>query len=164
LPVLGDLLEPGMKVVFCGTAVGPESARRQAYYAGPGNQFWDVLYRVGLVTRRLEPADWTMLRDFRIGLTDLAKEKSGVDEGLTWDDFDPPALRAKLERFAPKALAFNGKKAAQIFYGHGVTYGRQPDTVGSTRMFVLPSTSAAARRYWDESHWRALADDVGRFE
>ena len=26
-----------------------------------------------------------------------------------------------------------------------------------TRLFVLPSPSGAARRYWDESWWHALA-------
>jgi double-stranded uracil-DNA glycosylase len=161
VPVLRDLLEPGMKVVFCGTAVGPESAKRQAYYAGPGNRFWETLHRIGLVPRRLEPAEWRRLRDFGIGLTDLAKEKFGIDEGLAWDDFDAAALRDKVERFAPTALAFNGKKAAQIFYEGKVAYGEQPESVGSTRVFVLPSTSAAARAYWDESHWQALADFVG---
>ena len=33
--VLRDVLTPGLCIVFCGTAVGSASARRQAYYAGP---------------------------------------------------------------------------------------------------------------------------------
>ena len=44
--VLPDVLERGLKVVFCGTALGPTSAQVGAYYAGPGNQFWDVLFSV----------------------------------------------------------------------------------------------------------------------
>jgi TDG/mug DNA glycosylase family protein len=37
--VLPDLLRPGLRVVFIGTAAGAASARAGAYYAGPGNQF-----------------------------------------------------------------------------------------------------------------------------
>jgi G:T/U mismatch-specific DNA glycosylase len=38
--VLPDLLPPGMRVVFRGTAAGAESAARGAYYAGKTNKFW----------------------------------------------------------------------------------------------------------------------------
>jgi double-stranded uracil-DNA glycosylase len=34
--VLPDVLGPGLRVVFCGTAAGAVSAVRGAYYAGPG--------------------------------------------------------------------------------------------------------------------------------
>lgn len=37
--MLPDLLRPGLRVVFIGTAAGAASARAGAYYAGPGNQF-----------------------------------------------------------------------------------------------------------------------------
>ena len=55
--VLPDLLTPGLRVVFCGIAVGTPSARRGAY-AGSGNQFWSVLARVGLTPRQLAPAEF----------------------------------------------------------------------------------------------------------
>src|SRR5438105_2649456 len=45
--ILTDVLREGLRVVFCGTAVGPTSARVGAYYARPGNQFWSVLYEIG---------------------------------------------------------------------------------------------------------------------
>jgi G:T/U-mismatch repair DNA glycosylase len=41
--VLPDLLRPGLRIVFCGTAAGTASARAGAYYAGPGNAFWPTL-------------------------------------------------------------------------------------------------------------------------
>ena len=34
-PILPDVLAPGLRVVFCGTAPGTASARAGAYYAGP---------------------------------------------------------------------------------------------------------------------------------
>ncbi len=48
MSVLPDLLAPDLDIVFCGTAVGTASARRGAYYAGPGNAFWPTLFKVGL--------------------------------------------------------------------------------------------------------------------
>ena len=59
--VLPDVLERGLKVVFCGTAVGPTSAQVGAYYAGPGNQFWDVLFRLGVTPRWLRPDEFKTL-------------------------------------------------------------------------------------------------------
>ena len=44
MTVLPDVLEPGLTVVFCGTAVGATSAQVRAYYAGRGNRFWEVLF------------------------------------------------------------------------------------------------------------------------
>lgn len=155
--VLQDVLARGLSVVFCGTAVGPTSAQVGAYYAGPGNQFWDVLFRTGLTPRRLEPHESNILPRHGIGLTDLAKKQSGTDDQVDTSEFDVDALRSKIRSFAPKALAFNGKRAARAFFDRSVAYGRQPEPIGQTTVFVLPSTSGAARRYWDESFWRELA-------
>jgi TDG/mug DNA glycosylase family protein len=159
--VLPDVLKPGLQIVFCGTAVGNESARANAYYAGRGNQFWSVLYRAGLTPRQMEPHEFRLLPQYGIGLTDLAKRRSGSDGVLSSSDFDCDALLARIERFQPKVLAFNGKRAARAFYGHQTDYGRQSKLLGKTTIFVLPSTSGAARRYWDESFWQELADFVG---
>ncbi len=51
--VLPDVLEPGLRIVFCGTAAGHVSARRGAYYAHPQNRFWPALHAIGLTPRRL---------------------------------------------------------------------------------------------------------------
>ena len=56
--VLPDVLEPGLRIVFCGTAAGHVSARRGAYYAHPQNRFWPALHAIGLTPRRLEPEDY----------------------------------------------------------------------------------------------------------
>jgi hypothetical protein len=69
--VLPDVLGPGLRVVFCGTAVGSASAKRGAYYAGPGNKFWPTLHAIGLTPRRLMPEEFRSVLDYGIGLTDL---------------------------------------------------------------------------------------------
>ena len=157
MSVLPDVLEPGLRLVFCGSAASTASARAGAYYAGPGNAFWDVLHRVGLTPRRLAPAEFRLLPRYGIGLTDMAKGAAGTDDQIARTDYDPAAFRVKIERYRPGIVAFTGKRPAAAYYGQRVDYGRQPVGIGETVVFVLPSPSGAARRYWDESIWAALA-------
>jgi TDG/mug DNA glycosylase family protein len=160
MPILPDVLQPNLKVVFCGTAVSRRSAEVGAYYAGRGNRFWEMLHRSGLTPRKLAPHEFPAVLDYGVGLTDIVKENSGSDGGLKLTDFDPLGLRARIERFAPRFLAFNGKRAAQEFYGQTVSYGRQPERLGDTTVFVLPSTSGAARRVWDERCWLEFGEII----
>ena len=149
-------------MVFCGTAAGTKSARVGAYYAGPGNQFWNVLHRVGLTPRRLAPQEFRELLSFGIGLTDLWKETSGSDSEVTMIQPDVRSLRSRVLKYSPRVLAFNGKSSAKAFLGRPARYGLQPDTVGRTEVFVLPSTSGAARGYWNDSYWHDLAKSLRR--
>ena len=112
--VLPDYLEPGLDVVFCGTAAGSRSATAGHYYAGPGNRFWQMLADTGLTPKLLGPADDARLTRYGIGLTDLVKFNSGADSTLTGDMFDVARFERQVIRCAPRYVAFNGKKAAQI--------------------------------------------------
>lgn len=157
MPFLPDVLDHGLRIVFCGSAAGRVSAERGAYYAGPGNRFWPTLAAIGLTPRQLPPEAFSSLPSYGLGLTDIAKEAAGADHQLPPGSDDPDALRAKILRFAPEVLAFVGKRPAQAYLGRAADYGRQPETLGPTQLFVLPSPSGAARRYWDDSWWHALA-------
>ncbi len=157
VPILPDIFAPGLKVVFCGTAPAQASARVGHYYAGPGNRFWRTLHEIGLTPDRvLPPGDDKMLPRYGIGLTDLAKHAVGTDDRVDAGDFDVAGLRARILEHNPRIVAFNGKNAARSYLGRPVHYGLQPDPIGSTEVFVLPSTSAAARRFWSLSPWRQL--------
>ena len=158
--ILPDVLQPGLKLVFCGTAAGKRSAAERAYYAHPGNLFWRALFEAGLTPRQLTPAEFPLLPQYGIGLTDLAKRHSGNDNELPRDAFDVPALLAKIERYQPNLLAFTSKYAARAALGHPANYGLQHETLGNTQLFVLPSPSGQARGHWDLTHWQMLADYV----
>jgi len=159
--VLPDVLGPGLRIVFCGSAAGTVSARVGAYYAGPGNMFWPTLYRVGLTPRLLAPAEFRTVLRHGIGLTDLCKTESGADADLSRRADDAVALAAKIAQHRPSVLAFNGKRAARVFLGaEALDYGEQPRFIGGAAIHVLPSTSGAARRWWDEAFWRRVADAV----
>lgn len=152
-----DVLAPGLRLVFCGTAPSRASATARAYYAKPGNRFWPALHEAGFTPRRFNPAEYAKLLELGIGLTDLCKGHSGNDDQLPEGALDAPGLREKIARYRPAAVAFTSKNAAKAFLGRDVDYGWQPERVGQTRLFVLPSPSGQARRFWDERPWRALA-------
>ena len=117
--------------------------------------------RTGLTPRQLAPDEYTKLLAYGIGLTDLAKHASGSDAEVSWG-FDTVGFEAKIAEAAPRALAFNGKRAAEAVLGRPVSYGRHAQTVGGVPAFVLPSTSGAARAFWDESYWHELAEQIRR--
>ena len=161
MTILPDVLAPGLKIVFCGTAAGTASARARAYYAGPGNRFWDMLFETGLTPKRLEPAQFQDVIGYGIGLTDMVKTASGSDASLPSQAFDPDRLRARILELNPGILAFNGKRSAQSFLDASkVEYGPQATQLGSTALFVLPSTSGAARGFWQPRYWHEVAERV----
>jgi len=159
--VLPDLLSPGLRVVFCGTAAGTASAVAGAYYAGPGNRFWPTLHEIGLTPRLLAPSEFRLLAEWGIGLTDLCKTAHGMDHEIATNAFDPARLHTVIDEARPRVIAFNGKKAARLAFGLGGTspidHGPSERLVGATPAWVLPSTSGANARYWDPAPWHALA-------
>ena len=155
-----DLLAPGLKLVFCGTAPSRASAAAKAYYAKPGNKFWPSLYAVGITPRLFSPQEYAALLGLGIGLTDLCKVHSGVDDELPNDAFDPEAFERKMKYYRPRLIAFTSKNAAHIFLRSKVAYGLQADSLGESRLFVLPSPSGLATRFFDIEFWRALAREM----
>jgi TDG/mug DNA glycosylase family protein len=156
------VLQPGLRVVFCGTAAGAVAARVGAPYAGPGNRFWWVLHETGLTPRELQPREFRTLPRYGIGLTDVAKFASGSDASLARTDFDAAAVIAKIERHKPRILAFVGKRAAREVLGRQARYGPQGVRIGVSDVWVVPSTSGAARGSWDVAPWHELAQGSGR--
>lgn len=164
MDILPDLLKPGLKIVFCGMAAGTRSTKLKAYYAGIGNKFWSILSDVGLTPYKLAPSEFNNLLDYGVGLTDLVKSASGNDAAIVPSDNDIKMLKEKIELYKPGILAFTGKGSAKYFLGHGVDYGFQKEGVGHTKIFVLPSTSQQANRYWDKKYWHELARSINQFQ
>jgi double-stranded uracil-DNA glycosylase len=166
--ILPDVLVPGLDLVLCGTAPGRASMQAAAYYAKPGNMFWPVLHRVGLIPVQLRPDQYRQVLDYGIGLTDLNKTEWGSDAELSPGGFDVAGFCAKIARFRPAAVAFDSKTAARAYYAArdggrrrgAVAYGRQPEDLHGAALFVVPSPSGRARSWWDEAPWRDLGDHV----
>lgn len=160
--IIPDLLGDNLRLVFCGSALGFESAKRKAYYAKPGNKFWPTLHAVGMTPRLFKPADYPDLLGLRIGLTDINKTQFGNDTDLNTLHDDVAGLAAKIERYQPAILAFTAKRPAQVFLKESFglkgppAYGLQDQRIGRTRLFVLPSPSGRAGSFWDIAPWQEL--------
>lgn len=161
--MLKDVLHKNLDVVFCGTAKGTTSAMKGFYYAGAGNQFYSILYKAGFTPKQLLPNECFNVLQYKIGLTDLVHNQHGNDNELDDSNYDVLGFTKKIKEHQPKYVAFNGKKAAAFALGFQgktkkVSYGLQTSTIGKTKLFVLPSTSGSARKFWDEQYWFELRE------
>ncbi|MFT4155149.1 mismatch-specific DNA-glycosylase [Parafilimonas sp.] len=159
--MLKDVLTENLEVVFCGTAKGKASALKGYYYAGSGNKFYGILHSTALTPKRLLPTNCYSMNEYRIGLTDLVHTEYGNDKDINSDSYKVDVFIKKMEHYKPKFIGFTSKAAASFALGfRGVTslinYGLQIQTIGASKIFVLPSTSGNARRFWDEKYWFEL--------
>lgn len=160
LSPLPTYLRPGLRLVFIGYNPGLESARRGHYYAFAGNVFWRQLNASGLVSREVSAADDAALMDLAgIGFTDLCARPS-VSAG----ELGPAELRQGAQRLLddllrvqPGVAVFSGRGIYQQFgrLALGISarelagreYGEQPERVGQSVAWVVPSSSGRASRW-----------------
>ena len=161
MKTLPDYLRKGMKLVIVGCNPSESSVRAGHYYAGRGNQFWPMLYESGVVPEPFDYPDDRRVIEFGIGLTDLVKRPTRGVEELNRQDFAEGriVLAQKLEEFAPRVVAFNGKLTYEQFAQRKCRYGLQKGSLYGAQIYVLPSTSGQNARGKAErvKHFRNLA-------
>ncbi len=162
-----DILAPHLDVVFVGINPGFHSDAKAAHFANPRNDFWRLLHAAGFTRELIDPVDQFEVLKEGIGITNAAFRTTRGSSDLRKADFVGSAER--LERLAhelrPHWLAFVGKEAFRGPFGGRPDHGVQPQLLGETRLFVLPSTSPAnAAVPWAERlRWfRALKELLPR--
>jgi TDG/mug DNA glycosylase family protein len=144
---LPDIIAPGLAVLFVGFNPSVYAALRGHYYARPGNRFYHLLHRAGLTPRRYAPEEDRALLDLDIGITDLCPVPTpGVaDVPRAVAEAGRAALTAKIERHRPGIVCFNGRATYERYTGRPpLGWGLQRETIGASRVFVVPSTSGRA--------------------
>ena len=120
---------------------------------------------IGLTPHLFAPRDYPALWDLGIGLTDIAKFAYGMDHQLPKGSLGQDAadaLKARIQKVAPRFLAFTSLTAGRTVMGKHASPGRQSEKVGITEVWILPSPSPLASNHWDIAPWRALAKAVRR--
>jgi len=156
---LPDLLRPGLDLVFVGINPSVWSVAQGHYFARKTNRFWTALSRSilseparrALRVDRLEPFHDAMLLEHGIGFTDVVKRPTARADELDPAEFVAAAsvLAAKVETFRPRIACFQGMMGYRPFVrAHAPSLpkpilGEQPLRIGQTRLFVVPSPSAA---------------------
>ena len=162
---LPDYLRPGLDIVLVGLNPSAYSVREGHYFANPRNRFWPAVSAAGLAGRPVGPQDDASLPDAGIGFTDLVKRPTPQASGLTAADYrrDAPELHRKILRCQPRIVCFQGLTTYRNYlrYAAGqknagpIVPGRQPDNIGNSIVFVVPSPSPANAAYSldDLIHW-----------
>lgn len=150
---LPDYLRPDLKLVFIGLNPGLYSAQVGKYFARKTNRFWPALSASGLVGRSVEAGDEKFLIDQGIGFTDVVERATSQIDELTKHEIAAGAetLRAKIVKYAPATACFVGltgfRWVFEVPNKIRVTPGPQTELIGSTKIYVLPSTSPANAHY-----------------
>ncbi|MFI9009406.1 G/U mismatch-specific DNA glycosylase [Actinosynnema sp. NPDC053489] len=156
-----DVLGPDLEVLFCGINPGLMSAAKRQHFARPGNRFWPALHLSGFTPRLMGPAEQDELPRYGLGITNLVHRPTARADELT-----PEELRAGGERLTelarrhrPKVVAVVGVTAYRAAFGRkAAAIGPQPESIASSRLWVLPNPSGL------NAHYRlaALAEVFGR--
>jgi TDG/mug DNA glycosylase family protein len=166
MKTLPDYLRKGMKLVIVGCNPTESSVRAGHYYAGRGNAFWPTLFEGGVVPEPFDYPDDRRVIEFGIGLTDLVKRPTKTIEELKREDFAEGriVLAQKLEEFAPRVVAFNGKMVYEQFAQRKCRYGLQKELLYGARVYVLPVTTGldSGGKAERVKHFRSLSRLVDR--
>jgi double-stranded uracil-DNA glycosylase len=140
------LPEPGapFRVLFCGINPGLYSAATGWHFARPGNRFWPALYLSGFTPRRLAPHEQHLLPGFGLGITNLVARATAQASELSSAELKAGRenLAILADRYRPHVIAIAGVTAYRTAFGRPhATTGPQPDSLGPTRLWVVPNPS-----------------------
>jgi TDG/mug DNA glycosylase family protein len=145
-----DVIARGLDVLFCGINPGLYTAAVGHHFARPGNRFWPTLHAAGFTSRALSPHEEQELLKLGCGITNVVDRASASADELTAKELAEGGerLRAKVLRYRPRFLAVLGIGAYRsAFAKPQATVGLQPETLGETRLWVLPNPSGLNAHY-----------------
>lgn len=145
-----DLIAPGLKVLFCGINPGLYSGATGLHFARPGNRFWKVLHGSGFTERLLDPSEEEALLKNGCGITCFVSRTTARADELSRDEFieGGKILQKKVTRYKPRMLAVLGLGAYRMAFGRPrALVGPQAETLGDTRIWLLPNPSGLNANY-----------------
>ena len=145
-----DLVRPGLRVLFCGINPGLYTAAIGHHFGRPGNRFWPALYGAGFTNRLLHSWEEAELLDAGLGITNVVPRTTATAAELGPDDYAAGGKRlaALVEKHQPKVLAVLGVGAYRSAFGRKhATLGLQDESIGATRVWVLPNPSGLNANY-----------------
>ena len=147
---LPDLVAPGLRVLLCGINPGLMSAAIGHHFGNPANRLWPAMHLAGFTPRRLHPRESHELLTYGVGITNLVARATATAAELS-----PAEIRAGVapltelvEEYAPAWVAFLGLTSYRTAFGRkDAVIGEQPETLGPSRIWLLPNTSGLNAHY-----------------
>jgi TDG/mug DNA glycosylase family protein len=156
-----DLIAPGLRVVFCGINPGLYTAAIGHHFGRPGNRFWPTLHAAGFTPRVLAPWEEAELMPLGYGITNVVARATTAAAELAPAELVAGGrrLRAKMSRYKPAVLAILGVGAYRTAFGRTkASIGLQEETVGETKLWVLPNPSGLNANYKPADFVRLFAE------
>ena len=145
-----DLVQPGLRVLFCGINPGLYTGATGHHFGRPGNRFWPALHGAGFTPRLLHAWEQPELLRHGIGVTNVVMRTTATAAELTPDDYGAGGKRlvATVETYQPRVLAVLGIGAYRAAFGRkGASMGRQRELIGQTHIWVMPNPSGLNANY-----------------
>ncbi|WP_224361694.1 G/U mismatch-specific DNA glycosylase [Hyalangium versicolor] len=145
-----DLIAPGLRVLFCGINPSLYSAVVGYHFARPGNRFWPTLHAAGITQRLLAPSEQEELMGLGYGITNVVDRATATADQLAPEELIKGGRRlvTKAKRYRPRFIALLGISAYRAAFGRPeAVLGLQPETVGESRLWVLPNPSGLNAHY-----------------
>ena len=147
---LPDVIAPGLDVLFCGINPGLYTAAVQQHFGRPGNRFWPVLHQAGFTPRLFHPSEQRELLKLGYGITNVVARATAAADELTREELiaGGKALARKVRKYGPRVLAIVGVGAYRTAFERPTAkLGLQDETIGETRIWVLPNPSGLNANY-----------------
>jgi double-stranded uracil-DNA glycosylase len=163
-----DVLGPDLDVVFVGINPGLWSGAVGHHFARPGNRFWKALHRSGFTDRLLAPTEDVSLLEWSLGVTNLVARTTATAAELSPEELRRGARRLgdRLATLRPRFVAVLGIGAYRTAFARPrAALGPQEDSLGGSRLWVLPNPSGVNAHYQLDDlaeRFRALREAVGR--
>jgi len=122
----------------------------QQHFGRPGNRFWPTLHRAGFTPRLFHPSEQHELLELGLGITNVVARATAAADELTADELREGGklLARKVKRYKPRFLAIVGIGAYRTaFERPKAKMGLQPETIGETKVWVLPNPSGLNANY-----------------
>jgi len=145
-----DVIAPGLRALFCGINPSLYSAAVGHHFARPGNRFWPTLHAAGFTERVLSPFEDEELLALGYGITNVVERATATAVELSPAELVAGGRRLarRVRRYKPRVLAVLGISAYRTAFDRpDATLGPQPDTVGGSRVWVLPNPSGLNAHY-----------------
>lgn len=147
---LPDVIARNLDVVFCGINPGLYTAAVQQHFGRPGNRFWPTIHKAGFTPRLFHPSEQRELLKHGCGITNVVARATTAAAELTPAELVEGAniLEKKIRRFRPHVLAIVGIGAYRTGFNRPrARTGLQEETIGDTRIWILPNPSGLNANY-----------------
>ena len=147
---ISDVIAPNLRVLFCGINPGLYTAAVGHHFARPGNRFWPAMHKGGFTPTLISPFNSDRLLEWNLGITNMCPRPTAMAHQLSTHELRKGArvLTRKVVRYKPRFVAIIGITSYRIAFDRKeAEVGLQSETIGESKIWVLPNPSGLNAHY-----------------